>query len=56
MPRADSQDTTPRAPAIGAYLSTLVAEDQLEGPARFIAILDPDLIESDLARRSSGLS
>jgi hypothetical protein len=50
VPRADSQDTTPWGPAIGAYLSTLEAEDQLEGPAKFIAILDPDLIESDLAR------
>jgi len=50
VPRADSQDTTPWGPAIGAYVSTLKAEDQLEGPAKFIAILDPDLIESDLAR------
>jgi hypothetical protein len=50
VPRADSQDTTPWGPAIGAYLSTLEPKDQLEGPAKFIAILDPDLIESNMAR------
>jgi hypothetical protein len=50
VPRADSQDTTPWGPAIGAYLSTLDSKDQLEGPAKFIAILDPDLIESNMAR------
>jgi hypothetical protein len=25
-------------------------EDQLEGPAKFIAILDPDLVEANMAR------
>ena len=50
VPCAESQDTTPWGPAIGAYLSTFVPKDQLEGPAKFIAILDPDLIEINMAR------
>ena len=50
VPRADSQDTTPWGPAIGACLSTLEPKDQLEGAAKFIAILDPDLVEINMAR------
>jgi hypothetical protein len=50
VPHAESQDTTPWGPAIGAYLSTLEPKDQLEGPAKFIAILEPDLIEGNMAR------
>ena len=50
VPRAESQDTTPWGPAIAAYLSSMQPKDQLEGHAKFIAILDPDLIEIDMAR------
>ena len=50
VPRAESQDTTPWGPAIAADLSTFEPKDQLEGPAKFIAILDPDLVEINMAR------
>jgi hypothetical protein len=50
VPRAESQDTTQWGPTIAAYLSSMKPKDQLEGPAKFIAILDPDLIEIDMAR------
>jgi hypothetical protein len=50
VPRAESQETTPWGPSIGAYFSDLETKDQLEGPAKFIAILDPDLVEMNMAR------
>jgi hypothetical protein len=50
VPPAESQDTTPWGPAIGAFLSGLEPKDQLEGPAKFVAILDPELIETNIAR------
>ena len=50
VPRAESQDTTPWGPAIAADLSTYEPKDQLEGAAKFIAILDPDLVEINMGR------
>jgi hypothetical protein len=50
VPRAESQDTTPWGPAIAADLSTYEPKDQLEGAAKFIAVLDPRLVEINMAR------
>jgi hypothetical protein len=50
VPRETCQDPAKWGPAIAASLSRLVPEDQLEGAAKFIAIVNPDLIENDMAR------
>jgi hypothetical protein len=49
VPR-EAQDAAAWGPAIGAYFSDFELNDQLEGPAQFIAIVSPDLIENDMAR------
>ena len=49
VPR-EAQDAAAWGPAIGAYFSDFELNDQLEGPAQFIAIVNPDLIENDMAR------
>jgi hypothetical protein len=50
VPRDPAQDGAQWGPAIGAYLLRLKPDDQLEGPAKFIAIVNPDLMELELAR------
>ena len=50
VPCEEAQDTAPWGPAIGKYLATFQPNDQLEGTAKFIAIVDPDLIENNMAR------
>jgi hypothetical protein len=49
VPR-EAQEAAAWGPAIGAYFSDFELKDQLEGPAQFIAIVNPDLIENDMAR------
>jgi hypothetical protein len=50
VPYDEAPDAAPRGPAIARYLSNIQPIDRLEGAARFIAIVDPDLIENDMAR------
>lgn len=50
VPRETCQDSAQWGPAIGTYLSRLKPEDQLEGAAKFIAIVNPDSVENDMAR------
>jgi len=50
VPFQASEDAPPWGRAIAKYLASLRPNDQLEGTAKFIAIVDPDLIENDMAR------
>jgi hypothetical protein len=50
VPDEESEDAPPRGPAIGKYLASLQPKAQLEGPAMFIEMVDPDLIDNDMAR------
>jgi hypothetical protein len=50
VPYDEAPDAPPRGPAIARVLADLPPLDRLEGPAKFIALVNPDLIESDLAR------
>jgi hypothetical protein len=50
VPRETCPEMAGWGPAIAVYLSRLKVEDQVEGPARFIAIVNPDTIEDDMAR------
>jgi hypothetical protein len=50
VPYDETPNAAPRGPAIATYLSNIQPIDRLEGTARFIAIVDPDLIETDMAR------
>jgi hypothetical protein len=50
VPRETCQDPAQWGKAISAHLSRMQPEDQLEGPAKFIAIVNPDSLEHELAR------
>ncbi len=50
VPYDEAPDAPPRGPAIARVLADLLPLDRLEGPAKFIALVNPDVIESDLAR------
>jgi hypothetical protein len=50
VPCEEAQDTVPWGPAIGKYLATFQPIDQLEGPAKFIAMVDPHFVEKDMER------
>ena len=50
VPRENCTDTTQWGQEIGKRLSDIKAEDLLEGPDLFAAIVDPDLMELEISR------
>jgi hypothetical protein len=50
VPREKCKDPTQWHKEVGKFLSNLKSEDPLEGPDLFAAIVNPDLLESEIAR------
>ena len=50
VPYSESPDAPPRGPAIAKHLAGLQPKGELEGPAQFMAMVDPSVIEADMDR------
>jgi hypothetical protein len=50
VPYDESPDAPPRGPAIAKFLASLQPPARLEGPAKFIALVNPTFIQVEMAR------
>jgi len=50
VPYDESLDSAPRGPAIAEILASLQPKGKLEGPAQFIALVDPCVMEANMER------
>jgi len=50
VPYDESPDSVPRGPAIAEMLASLQPKGKLEGPAQFIALVDPCVMEANMER------